>query len=112
MFFPATARRRVAFRTHSDVGKPPALLELRPSAAEIFLWCVSPPTGRAAGPPFSGTRIVEWPAQTALQGQTAYAFILLRAQGYPCIFYGDYYGIEEQPERPAQPAGKNYLTCC
>lgn len=23
----------------------------------------------------------------------AYGFILLRAQGYPCIFYGDYYGI-------------------
>lgn len=25
----------------------------------------------------------------------AYAFILLRAEGYPCIFYGDYYGIEK-----------------
>jgi alpha-amylase len=24
----------------------------------------------------------------------AYAFILLREQGYPCLFYGDYYGIE------------------
>lgn len=24
----------------------------------------------------------------------AYAFILLRVDGYPCIFYGDYYGIE------------------
>lgn len=25
----------------------------------------------------------------------AYAIILLRSQGYPCVFYGDYYGIEE-----------------
>ncbi|WP_028043446.1 alpha-amylase [Candidatus Stoquefichus massiliensis] len=24
----------------------------------------------------------------------AYAFILLRKDGYPCLFYGDYYGIE------------------
>ncbi len=24
----------------------------------------------------------------------AYALILLREQGYPCVFYGDYYGIE------------------
>ena len=24
----------------------------------------------------------------------AYAAILLRPQGYPCVFYGDYYGIE------------------
>jgi alpha-amylase len=39
----------------------------------------------------------------------AYAYILLRASGYPCVFYGDYYGIEEQPERLGQPAGKNYL---
>ena len=39
----------------------------------------------------------------------AYAYILLRAAGYPCVFYGDYYGIEEQPERLGQPAGKNYL---
>ena len=25
----------------------------------------------------------------------AYAIILLREQGYPCVFYGDYYGIEQ-----------------
>ncbi len=25
----------------------------------------------------------------------AYALILLRAEGYPCVFYGDYFGIEE-----------------
>ena len=25
--------------------------------------------------------------------QTAYALILLRKDGYPCVFYGDYYGI-------------------
>ena len=26
--------------------------------------------------------------------QSAYALILLREQGYPCVFYGDYYGID------------------
>ena len=25
--------------------------------------------------------------------QAAYAIILLRDTGYPCVFYGDYYGI-------------------
>jgi alpha-amylase len=34
---------------------------------------------------------------------------LLRAQGYPCVFYGDYYGIKGEAERRGQPAGKNYL---
>ncbi|MEK8129106.1 alpha-amylase [Paenibacillus filicis] len=30
--------------------------------------------------------------------QSAYALILLREEGYPCVFYGDYYGIGgEQP---------------
>lgn len=28
----------------------------------------------------------------------AYALILLRPQGYPCIFYGDYYGVPEKGE--------------
>lgn len=26
----------------------------------------------------------------------AYAIILLRAEGYPCVFYGDYYGVENK----------------
>lgn len=26
--------------------------------------------------------------------QTAYSIILLRSDGYPCVFYGDYFGIE------------------
>lgn len=26
----------------------------------------------------------------------AYAIILLRTQGYPCIFYGDYYGVKDK----------------
>lgn len=30
----------------------------------------------------------------------AYTFILTREQGYPCVFYGDYYGI---PEKGVQP---------
>lgn len=32
----------------------------------------------------------------------AYSFILLRREGYPCVFYGDLYGIKgEQPEPPS-----------
>jgi len=27
---------------------------------------------------------------------TAYAVILLRKEGYPCVFYGDYYGVPEK----------------
>jgi alpha-amylase len=30
----------------------------------------------------------------------AYAIILLREQGYPCVFYGDYYGIKEMKIEP------------
>ena len=30
----------------------------------------------------------------------AYAIILLREQGYPCVFYGDYYGISSQNVDP------------
>ena len=36
--------------------------------------------------------------------QTAYALILLRKDGFPCVFYGDYYGIggpEPIPEKKA-----------
>lgn len=29
----------------------------------------------------------------------AYSFILLRAEGYPCVFYGDYYGISHDKIR-------------
>ena len=32
----------------------------------------------------------------------AYGLILLMEQGYPCIFYGDYYGIEGQPSTHKQ----------
>ncbi|MEG0288237.1 MAG: alpha-amylase [Carnobacterium sp.] len=33
----------------------------------------------------------------------AYGVILLRAEGYPCLFYGDYYGIQgENPIAPQQ----------
>lgn len=32
----------------------------------------------------------------------AYAFVLLRADGYPCVFYGDYYGISAQNIEPMQ----------
>jgi alpha-amylase len=39
----------------------------------------------------------------------AYAFILLRAGGYPCIFYGDYYGIDRERDGRGQSAGKAYL---
>lgn len=30
----------------------------------------------------------------------AYSIILLRAEGYPCVFYGDYYGVEEYDVPP------------
>ncbi|HHZ06153.1 MAG TPA: alpha-amylase [Clostridiales bacterium] len=30
----------------------------------------------------------------------AYALILLRSQGYPCVFYGDYYGIPHDDIQP------------
>ena len=36
-------------------------------------------------------------------------FILLRAGGYPCIFYGDYYGIDRALDGRGQPSGKEYL---
>jgi alpha-amylase len=39
----------------------------------------------------------------------AYAFILLRAGGYPCIFYGDYYGIDAHLDGRGQAPGKEYL---
>ncbi|MBP3867987.1 MAG: alpha-amylase [Solobacterium sp.] len=32
----------------------------------------------------------------------AYAIILLREEGYPCIFYGDYYGLEAREGRSYQ----------
>lgn len=32
----------------------------------------------------------------------AYAIILLRADGYPCVFYGDYYGIGEPNPYPGR----------
>ncbi len=34
----------------------------------------------------------------------AYAMILLRESGYPCVFYGDYYGI---PTHGVKPVGKS-----
>lgn len=34
----------------------------------------------------------------------AYALILLRQDGYPCIFYGDYYGISGDNPRPGKQA--------
>lgn len=39
----------------------------------------------------------------------AYAFILLRAAGYPCIFHGDYYGIDATLDGRGQSPGKPYL---
>ena len=32
--------------------------------------------------------------------ESAYALILLRKDGYPCVFYGDYYGSESEPPIP------------
>jgi len=36
----------------------------------------------------------------------AYALILLRNQGYPCVFYGDLYGIKGEHEEPPSCGGK------
>lgn len=39
----------------------------------------------------------------------AYAFILLRAQGYPVVFYPDLYGSAPKDQHAGQPSGKEYL---
>ncbi|MEA5115627.1 MAG: alpha-amylase [Geobacteraceae bacterium] len=39
----------------------------------------------------------------------AYAFILLRQGGYPCIFFPDYFGSGDRSWRPWQMEGKEYL---
>ncbi|MEM9484639.1 MAG: alpha-amylase [Cyanobacteria bacterium P01_F01_bin.116] len=39
----------------------------------------------------------------------AYAYILLRAQGYPCVFFPDYYGSQARFKHEAQPNGKEYI---
>ncbi len=36
----------------------------------------------------------------------AYALILLRADGYPCVFYGDLYGIQGEHASPPSCDGK------
>jgi alpha-amylase len=39
----------------------------------------------------------------------AYAFILLREQGYPCIFFPDYYGSHDKDDHKAQSSGREYI---
>jgi alpha-amylase len=39
----------------------------------------------------------------------AYAFILLRDKGYPCLFFPDYYGSHDKFEHQGQPSGREYL---
>jgi alpha-amylase len=39
----------------------------------------------------------------------AYAFILLRDQGYPCLFFPDYYGSHNKNNHQGQPSGREYL---
>ncbi|NJK93821.1 MAG: hypothetical protein HC905_01815 [Bacteroidales bacterium] len=39
----------------------------------------------------------------------AYAYILLRNDGYPCIFFPDYYGSESNGDHKGQPTGRHYL---
>lgn len=39
----------------------------------------------------------------------AYSFILLRSQGYPCVFFPDYYGSHTKNEHQGQPNGREYL---
>ena len=33
----------------------------------------------------------------------AYGLILLRKDGYPCVFYGDYYGVEADDDKAVEP---------
>lgn len=40
----------------------------------------------------------------------AYALILLRESGYPCVFYGDYYGIPTHDIKPVGKSLTNMLT--
>lgn len=40
----------------------------------------------------------------------AYALILLRESGYPCVFYGDYYGIPTHGIKPVGKALTNLLS--
>ena len=42
--------------------------------------------------------------------QSAYALILLREDGYPCVFYGDYFGIGG--EHPIEGKEKIFLLSC
>jgi alpha-amylase len=39
----------------------------------------------------------------------AYAYILLRQNGYPCVFFADYYGSSPNGDHIGQPEGRNYL---
>ncbi|BCS20317.1 alpha-amylase [Aspergillus puulaauensis] len=39
----------------------------------------------------------------------AYALILLRKEGHPCVFYGDLYGIRKNVKTPMKPACKGKL---
>ncbi|GAA0736848.1 alpha-amylase [Clostridium oceanicum] len=41
--------------------------------------------------------------------QLAYTFILTREQGYPCVFYGDYYGTNPNEDGEKVPAMKDRL---
>ena len=34
--------------------------------------------------------------------QAAYSIILLRNEGYPCVFYGDFYGIPHDNKKPVK----------
>ena len=40
----------------------------------------------------------------------AYALILLREDGYPCVFYGDYYGIPHNNIEPVEELKNNNVT--
>lgn len=42
--------------------------------------------------------------------QLAYSLILLRQDGYPCLFYGDLYGINACPSNPSEPPVANLST--
>jgi alpha-amylase len=74
------------------------LMAEQPAKAVTFVECHDYEHGRAYE-----SHVQEW------LKPLAYAFILLRAQGYPVVFYPDLYGSANKDAHVGQPCGKAYL---
>jgi alpha-amylase len=69
------------------------LVSTRPIAAVTFVENHDTQDGQALGPP-----VLPW------FKPLAYALVLLRQGGYPCVFYGDLYGVSGPPGSEAGPS--------